>query len=373
MIQLNDDSIFVGQIKQILKDFNLPVCQIGEENKLPNNFYIKNNDIYFCDKEDNSTKIESYIYNKKYLNFTKNLELNSLLYDSYTHRYLGDYLRFIRDYHHINLMSMYNLCDRQSIDKDVKILETIIDETEEDKEETTNVVETLESNSNSTVTFTFPVRHRQKYTIWAPKSGRVSIGFRLIGTFDKLHKTNNDIMLESLEFRDCSQPYVYTKLNDFDINSCELNGYIEMFIKTSNRQSTIVVLEGDYTQSSFDSVDSLIPTKLQLLSYQNVFKSYLLADRLVEYLTNNVISPISESYDIIKLQKELVHLKYLDKDIYGLWTEDLSNALKQFIIDYNIYSNYYDIIGYCDKDVESELLRIDSTRSGGVVYGKLQV
>ena len=45
MIALNTTSIFVGQIKQILHDFNLPLCKIGDKNLTPNSYYI-NNDNY---------------------------------------------------------------------------------------------------------------------------------------------------------------------------------------------------------------------------------------------------------------------------------------------------------------------------------------
>ena len=37
MIKLNDNNIFVAEIKQILKDFNLPKCLIGDEILLENN------------------------------------------------------------------------------------------------------------------------------------------------------------------------------------------------------------------------------------------------------------------------------------------------------------------------------------------------
>ena len=49
-----------------------------------------------------------YTYGQKILNYTKNLQIQNTVYDSYTHEYLGDYLRFHRDFANINLMPLYN-------------------------------------------------------------------------------------------------------------------------------------------------------------------------------------------------------------------------------------------------------------------------
>jgi hypothetical protein len=42
------------------------------------------------------------------LNKTKKLQIRDNVYDYYTHEYLGDYLRFLRDYDNMNLMPLYN-------------------------------------------------------------------------------------------------------------------------------------------------------------------------------------------------------------------------------------------------------------------------
>ena len=67
---------------------------------------------------------KGYAYNLKIRNYTKNLKIQNNVYDSYTHEYLGDYLRFQRDYRNINLMPLYNcfsntLCPRLNISFDV--------------------------------------------------------------------------------------------------------------------------------------------------------------------------------------------------------------------------------------------------------------
>ena len=77
MIKLNDDNIFIGQIKQLLKDFNLPACSIGSENKQNNKHYIEGQNIYLY-ADGTSKQAVSYIYNKKYTNLTTNLKNRKL-------------------------------------------------------------------------------------------------------------------------------------------------------------------------------------------------------------------------------------------------------------------------------------------------------
>jgi len=120
MLKINNNSLISGYIKQMLHEFNLPkakVLSIGMQ-VFAGGYYITQNKLYRALKTDVYTSlknvkdksffhlIDNYIYGKSYLNITKNLELNSSIYNKYAHYYLGDYLRFYRDYKGIDLMSM---------------------------------------------------------------------------------------------------------------------------------------------------------------------------------------------------------------------------------------------------------------------------
>ena len=120
MYKFNEETIAVGYIKQLLHSFNLPKCKLFKTTNEAIDYYknlssvaliknYKNNSNYLV--WINNGKIEkekSYSYNHEYLNITGKMNLFNGLYDSRTHIYLGNYLRFLRDYNNINLMSLYN-------------------------------------------------------------------------------------------------------------------------------------------------------------------------------------------------------------------------------------------------------------------------
>jgi len=140
MLKFNNDHIITGYIKQLLADFNLPKYRVYTQENA--NYYKINHEedqsiistelsglhqrIVPYIKDD---KIQYYIdgkwvyaqhtynYNKKVKNYTKNLQIKNNIYDSYTHEYLGNYLRFQRDYNNINLMPLYNCFSNKLVDK----------------------------------------------------------------------------------------------------------------------------------------------------------------------------------------------------------------------------------------------------------------
>ena len=117
-----DKNIVVGYIKELLHNFNLPVCKIyTKDTKLfEGRTYIKDNNFYKCFKLDTGglylDRKTPYVYNKKFINVTTNFNITSSEYDTKTHEYLGNYLRFIRDYYNIDLMPLYNCYSNRVLD-----------------------------------------------------------------------------------------------------------------------------------------------------------------------------------------------------------------------------------------------------------------
>ena len=380
MLKFNDNNIYSGYIKQLLSSFNLPQCPIGKKDFSQNSHYIENNGLYFYNKDKNISKlVANYKENDKILNITKNLEIRSNVYDSYTHEYLGDYLRYIRDYKKLNLMSMYNCFSNVTANVDF-----------------TN----FNSKDSSYTIFCFPVKFNQKYTIALDWHGTIEVccgfykdGKRFVSdTYDGDIEKDTYQKFSGLRFSD---PVIYDKLKlsdlknyDYDSEKC-----LKMYLKVSTEcKSSIVVLEGDYRQCAeliidgnrqvlahkpilyyhLEEQDEVLydsnsassnfdyRSRLQLLS-SNSGEIYLLADRLVEYLSNQVITPLDPVIDNIrrlqlKALKEINSTTNKPYDVkfnhYGIWDENLRKFLYAYIINNGLQNEYTDLLAYLDKDIE---------------------
>lgn len=384
MIKLNDNNIFIGHIKQLLKDFNLPSCTIITEDNADKNFvsgkhYIKGSQLYLGDGDGSLVRKITYNYGKKYLNLTSNLEINNLIYDRETHRYLGKYLRFLRDQKHVDLMSMYNCFDGETFSKNITI--TIGNDKEiVFKNDDNYIIYQIPITLNALNLKMFDGREIQlgvyidaNDTYVDGSTKKSCRDFVLEETYKTMRTTSIFkydalvTLLQSLK----NPTSINTILKDFILNNVD-KMYLLVKVLKSDLKS-IVILEDS---KKYEYVDSKsvwrrqepstiargyykLPIFPQLFSNENLDNNYLLADRLVEYLTENVICPLSNMHDINRFHAVVdenptkLPIKSIDR-IYGYWTKsDTDNVIYLMQTNQDYIYNIYDMLGYVDKDIEN--------------------
>ena len=329
MLQFNNNHIFTGYLKQFLSSFNLPTCRIYTaefekfysehgyedprviESNLPivistasDNIrpavgitYLKDGTAqqYFWDtrswKADRTitenTVVKYWKSNKtihyngnKIFGLTKTLKNPTTLYNYQTHEYLGDYLRFLRDFENINLMSMYNcfsnrLCNNIKVKLDGIQKYTITNpETGEKEIKEKKVKFDVNTYDNNYKVYMLPVKLFENYTIAIDC-------YQGVEMFCGLYNETLDTSPKAIDLMEktyikvpkalFSQPFIYNKLNvehwnwasenklsstsstlmtsgkfvrsEIAARECEL----KLFIKVpAANTSSIVILEGDY-------------------------------------------------------------------------------------------------------------------------------
>lgn len=211
-----------------------------------------------------ATSLYKYTYGDKILNYTKNLKINSNVYDSYTHEYLGDYLRFHRDFLNLNLMPLYNCFSNRECKK-LQLRWILTSGTE-------NTLVSFDSSDSNFKIYMLPVKLFQKYTIAVDSSTPIELCCGIYGDYqDKRAKFASlpQYTYKRIARSTFSQPFLYDALactddettasyidHILDSKSADKNTLIELaqnegdlklFIKIPvQNDSTIVVLEGDY-------------------------------------------------------------------------------------------------------------------------------
>lgn len=307
MLTFNNTHIFTGYLKQLLSTVNIPTCKIysnefvkyleqhGKEdpriiesadiynkNRVANRVnYLKNNKLcyYFWDYPSNNfywkeTSSKFYDLDKKIPGLTKTLYSPGSTYDTKTHEYLGDYLRFLRDYYDLNLMSMYNCFNNTSCSNIHCKISLDSYEDEKQKSQTYNI--DFDSYNQKYIIYAFPVKLFYNYTIAIDcvqgiemfcglYQNGLDLSDRSIDLIRKTYKKVNNTIFK--------QPFLYDKLStDFwnfekerttasnldtialldekiisrwDIITREHD--LKLFIKVPiSCKSSITVLEGDY-------------------------------------------------------------------------------------------------------------------------------
>ena len=345
--KFNDTFLGLGYIKELLHEFNLPKCQVATDDTIlyDSSVYVKDLGIYRC-VEGELIKLSDYYFNKPVLNLTTNMSITKSYYGSDIHEYLGNYLRFLRDYKHINLMSLYNCFSNRVIFP----------------KRSDSYLHEQDKNYNY---YAIPVRFGQNYTIGLDTSIPIEVYCTLwdeveidlngstTGEDPRLTrlKTLTSITINSC---DMTRPFIYTKLKDLPqglVVSDYINhfGNLKLVLRVPRSNSTsIVVLEGSY---GFDTViDGVVttsaefgqkedkyhfkdyPTDLSLLKV-NDKQQHPFADRLMEYLLDTAVTNVDILDDNIKrVQEFLIYLEnYKIGIVYGDWDETMNDNIYKLV------------------------------------------
>lgn len=393
----------------MLNEFNLPSYEVWTPNKLlyKDAYYIYRNFIVKALETTRYAKFDlskfkviqdNYVFGNRLTNITKKLNLNSLYYDSYTHNYLGRYLRFYRDYTGVDLMPLYNCFS------EVAVTNLTI------KDLSQNII--LQSDENS-VTYMVDIIPGKEYTIYIDCKNLIEM---CAGYWDGGQVKVNNVELTASDINiifpyektyykisntTFNHPFIYNKLanaESLNISNVETlyqwRDKLKLFIKIpKNNKSSIVILEGNYLRGSefhFEGVNSYLSNVIEGKKYvlkddpdnyvadlsasQTEPRNYLtkfqltcingdinypFSDRLVEYLISNAICPDDHINNNIKRVQDILIKKFkpgLNKiNISGVWDESIRNVSYGLAKQNNLINTKYDILGYVDKDVEDLL------------------
>ena len=461
MLEFNNNHIFTGYIKQLLASFNLPMCKVysathqrylneyGKESPeilktipfkkevteqntryIP---YIRNGQLEeYLETTPGKFKwktIGNYFFNEPILNYTKNFRITNNIYDSYTHEYLGDFLRFLRDYFNFNLMSLYNcFSNRFCTNLELSVNSILTAEQRQNGSEFPALSFDFNTRNTNYKIYMLPIKLGQVYTIAIDSPTPVEM---FCGLYNKKYISLDKDLLKTfaqttytkygqMQF---NQPVLFSKLSaqnlkiDNGINfldTTELVAHeqnLKLFIKLpASNKSSIVILEGDYrmnlngiarhkvtsanqdklvwqqnyvvtnfenpatgktfTSAEYADQQSFKPiSRSQLLMY-NTGKSYPFADRLIEYLIGNAITPLDDVTDNVLRAETVVYNKltnpaYVKPDVNtyrnlqinidpsDLWDFRLQPIFYNFLQHNKKYiDRNYDVLGFVDKDIE---------------------
>ena len=380
---LQNNSLVLGHLKELLSSINLPLAKVyTEDTRLyEDRVYLNGNKLCKC---KNGTLYEVGEYSGKFIpNITRKFNIKSSDYDTYTHEYLGDYLRYLRDKNNLNLMGLYNCFFNnipERLDRKVGTIK-------------------IDSSDNKYNYYIVPVKFDETYTIAidAPCSYDIMCiiyDSAAIDIEDEELIKSSHMKINHSSFKN---PFLYKTSFSLNDNLWKKEKYLKLLLKLPKQiNSSIAILEGDFTNccnvidgilvnkyvTSDKSLDSYpkLPTKLSLLDH-NDHTSYPFADRLVEFILGSAITQ-NETIrnNISKVQNKL----YPDgiRGYYDVWNPNInleifkraqnkddtlgkgykySNTIirkngkqtSNVKYDYSLTDIYSDLTYYVDKDTES--------------------
>ena len=361
-------------------------------------------------------KIDTYVFGEQYKGITSNYVSNSSVYDPETHYYLGEYLRAYKEINDIDLMPFYNCWNGQFSDR-IRLNKT-----------STGMYKVTKDNikNDGLKLLLVPIKFNKTYTIYIDSNSKVN--FYLAYCQDDTiiaEITNTDILKQldkgkttdikyeevGLTFNNPKKLTINITSDDSstieNIESSFSRDYLTLLIQLPEiNTSSVVVLEGDYTQNKVINIEkdnkpylnkvtqTIIGNFLENRNEYNqeissqtfkeryyrvlpkltqVFndKSYAFSNRLIEYLLKNVISSNEEiTNNISEVQKYISssrsgtinNIMYNETYRDGIWDDKLRKFIYDTVtqvnmVDNNLNSQTFDINGFIDKDSENIIMR----------------
>ena len=398
MYHFNENNIVTGYIKEFLHNFELPICPVfinGKTEVYSNTNYIYNHSVVFTNDNipdntyslNNNYKIvQSYVFGQPILNLTKRLKLNSILYDTYTHEYLGDYLRFYRDYTGIDLMMLYN-CFSNRMAENFEYYDT---------SDSDNKSVFRASDTNYKI-YLVPIKFDKKYLIGIDSDVKVEMVCGLVDGNVQVTSINTDNLYyhsyKSFNSMSFHQPIIYdTSFNGYGLDA-DLRGMetcLKLCIKLpAVNRSSISIIEVSqpsefFTQTVDGNIAEMVPNLLDVEDIEEIeypsklslFKvndgvSYPFADRLLEYLFGQAITSdetIGDNIERVRVQlsssqqaeKNGVRLGVRSPVGYrGVWNPYmrvlcyLASIFPHTTEETTFVQKTNDLTYYIDKDIES--------------------
>lgn len=284
-------------------------------------------------------------------------------YDQETHRWLGEYLRYLSNMYDLDLMPLYN-CFTYKTTQSFQLRRT-------------GVGNIYDKPTSKYKLILVPIKYGKTYTIaiecdFPVLMKSVFYNDTLVRDPDDQNYLTNYIdetltIHNNMQF---SRPVTYTltnkQLQNGDVNLYKYEKYLYLAIQLPvNNDSSIVVLEGDYSQNgmsviadikgiedkSTHELSKMMISRLTLL-HDNDRKQHPFSEKLIQYLLRNTIDTREYIDDnVANIEKKIGYYPQYQ----GQWDSTLRYILysKYMGMRSRAELNYQDILGYVDSDIEN--------------------
>ena len=261
-----DDTIVTRFIKYFLANTYTPLVRVWNPGQftMQDSLYLYQGNILQAKITGVPTSIKRdfdikkiFIPDRSYHGINSTYISNTSSYDPVTHRWLGNYLRFLRDYYHVNLMPFYNcFCGEFVSNIDIRKV------TGENSSETFYKVVSGVHDETSKV-FIVPVKFGTTYNLALECDTKVEFMYAFYGP-KGLIQSPSDALVEDIgsahytSIPSCkfTTPYVvpaveWEGVSGYTQNVAQFERYLRLFVKMPvDCNSSIAVIEGDISRNS---------------------------------------------------------------------------------------------------------------------------